>query len=135
MDVRDKQILIAGCINGTESFGSQTVATPQSDFTDILLACLNDIPAVGIPEQNIKERSLVVFPNPTGGALTVRLSTEQSFKGKISVINATGQKVFEDILNDSSTAYTLNLSGLKRGTYIIKVSYSEGIETKKIIVE
>jgi hypothetical protein len=136
MDVRDKQILIVGCINGTESFGSQSVATPQSDFTDILLACLNDVPAVGIPEQSIQGGGFLIFPNPTGGTFSIQISGQQSLNGKITVINSAGQKVFEDdLLNDGNTTHALNLTGLKRGTYMIRVSSSEGIETKKIIVE
>jgi hypothetical protein len=136
MNLRGNEIIIAGQINGKESFGSNTVSTPQSNYVDLLLAKLVDEPAVGIRESNRTNQSLFkIFPNPSSGHFNITVSESQAKNSKLSVVSASGAKIFEQIINDNNTKRILDLSGLKKGSYLIHLSSVEGTETRKVIIE
>lgn len=70
-----------------------------------------------------------LYPNPTKGELTIKLSKDSSFiKGEI--YNFLGQKVLE------VTTEKFNTSKLQKGIYILKIYTKEGkISSKKFIKE
>lgn len=94
-------------------------------------------PALGINALNADLNSLNVFPNPSTGIVnfTMNLTSPQSINLKI--YNELGQVL-------SSTDYgklnghinkELNLSGLSKGVYILKVTGQNGSTYKKVVLQ
>lgn len=76
-----------------------------------------------------REEALKIYPNPTSGVLNIQAANAIE---KIELYNILGQLVVEQ--NPSKTDVQLNLAGLARGNYILKVKDSEGTTIKKIVL-
>jgi hypothetical protein len=135
MNHRGNEIVLAGQVNGGESFGSYTISTPVSEYVDLLVVKLADEPAVGIKTNVIQNSNFFVFPNPSSGHFNINLSAAQAKNSKLSVVSASGAKVLEQTINDNNTKRILDLSNLKKGSYLIHLSSVEGTETRKVIIE
>jgi hypothetical protein len=134
MNLRGNEIVCTGMAIGKEAFGSYTVETPMSQYNDILLVKLIDEPAVGIKTNALPNSNFIVFPNPSSGHFNVILPESQAKNSKLSVVSASGAKVFEQTINDNNSRI-LDLSTLKKGSYLIHLSSIEGTETRKVIIE
>jgi hypothetical protein len=135
MNHRGNEIVLAGQVNGGESFGSYTISTPQSQYVDLLLVKLIDEPAVGIRENNRTNPHFQVFPNPSTGQFTVSLLHYPTNNSSLKVFNSAGGKVFEHVINDNSNPRILDLSHLKKGSYFIQLTFQDGTETRKVVIE
>ncbi len=80
--------------------------------------------------------SLRVFPNPTVGNLSICLSTEnEHYLGTIHVYNSIGQlEKYWDISANHLRETVLDLAALTRGTYMIKIRSTKGLEVSKAIL-
>ena len=81
-------------------------------------------------EYTLKKTSL--YPNPNSGDFSLQLPSDDE-QVKVTITNVSGQIVF------SSERYfsgdTINLKGLSKGLYFVKVFYNQTTETLKFIVE
>lgn len=82
--------------------------------------------ALSINENGVKK--LMVYPNPTKDKLTINA---EGLK-RITIINATGQIVSDNIVNTDSE--TINMSQYNAGIYMIHISTETGIAVKRITV-
>ena|GEM_PF-3262851 len=71
-----------------------------------------------------------IYPNPTNGTLYIKSSWEEM--KKVLLYNMAGQVVFERQL--SSTEATLHIGDLADGTYLCKITTTEGIFTQKVVL-
>ena len=80
--------------------------------------------------------SLSVFPNPTVGSLSICLNAEsEHYLGTIHLYNSIGQlEKYWDISTNRLREAVLDLAALARGTYMIKIRSTKGIETSKAIL-
>ncbi len=93
----------------------------------------NDTIDIGAFENNIvndisiieKNRSFIIYPNPTTGYFTVE--TEEIIN--ISIFNSVGKLV------RNSNTKNIDLSNFKQGVYFVKVTANSSIITKRIILE
>lgn len=81
-------------------------------------------------ENNEFSRSFNVYPNPASGTLFIR-SNEYEVSN-VAIFNVMGQKVLE---KDSVNKNQLDISGITKGIYILKVSSDSKSFSKKIIIE
>ena len=86
---------------------------------------------LGLGIDKIKEQSLIIYPNPSKGLIFVDLSAFSSGT-MIEVLDISG-KVVKTIENAYGKA-TIDLSGMPRSIYLIKVSDNTGSVYKKIIL-
>ncbi|SOD11821.1 T9SS type A sorting domain-containing protein [Pedobacter xixiisoli] len=75
--------------------------------------------------------SINVYPNPTAGKITVALTT--GGYSKYSVINLQGTAVLQGSIHKADQQVSLNLTGLAKGTYIIKLTGIAGNEFSRVI--
>lgn len=79
-------------------------------------------PCLGLSEQSI---SLVLFPNPTTGLLTIESSSAAPMQ--VEVMNTAGQTIL------TSTKTSIDLSSVATGTYLVRVK--QGNETQVFRIE
>ncbi len=75
-----------------------------------------------------KETSFVIYPNPAKNELNIRYKQNTSLKAqKLQIINSLGIVVIEykNTINDN---FSVNLTGLKPGTYIIRLQFDNIIK-------
>ncbi|MCR9066702.1 MAG: T9SS type A sorting domain-containing protein [Cytophagales bacterium] len=70
-----------------------------------------------------KQKEVLFFPNPTTDSLSIR--TEKELK-QVEIFNLNGQKI--KMFNSSNLSAKLNVSDLKNGLYLLKVSFVDQTE-------
>jgi len=83
-------------------------------------------------------KSFSVFPNPATSLQPVRidLNFETEFNGELSLLNPTGQIIWKEFISKRSNHNSfLDVSGLPAGTYFVRLMNSEGVSTRKLVIE
>ncbi|HRI62539.1 MAG TPA: T9SS type A sorting domain-containing protein, partial [Saprospiraceae bacterium] len=79
-------------------------------------------------------RNVSVFPNPTSGAVTIQFAELPSKTAHLTVINSIGQVVVaKQQVNDLATS--LDLSGLPRGLYFLRLQSGTSVSSVRIAVQ
>jgi PKD repeat protein len=92
------------------------------------ITCLLDI------EQMIAESSVNVYPNPTSGFVTIKLTDNSMSIENIEVYDALGRKINKQYSYSAYNEYTLDLSEYPEGMYIIRVNDGKHIVNKKLLL-
>jgi hypothetical protein len=92
--------------------------------------------ATGLNDEKTKIAQFNIFPNPSNGAFNVTFNTAHKSDYKLSVINALGQTVYEELLSGFSGAYSkqLNLGEYGKGVFVINISDNESTAAKRAVV-
>ena len=106
---------------------------------------MNITPAMGVIEvrrinKAVKLNDLekiIVFPNPTEGEVVVQFKVDQESQTEVSVTDMVGRKMIE-ILDTKIPAgeykYSVNLTHLDNGFYLMSIKTDTQISTSKIII-
>jgi len=78
------------------------------------------------------EAELEVYPNPNQGQLTIRLGDEGGKAVNMILFDLNGKVVYHKTLEDNATQ-TVDITGLPKGNYILRLSTEEGRTERKII--
>jgi hypothetical protein len=82
------------------------------------------------------EKSFSVFPNPARDMLYVAFDTAQDELRDIALFNLLGQEVMHmPILGDRKNEYSIDLSGISRGIYLVRCNFASGSITRKITIQ
>ncbi len=109
-------------------------ATGQVCVTETSAAGCDGIPVCLIVDLTVNisdleiAKGLRVFPNPTSGMLFIESNEVPT---SIEVFDIIGQL----IKTDNAQNNTIDLSAYETGVYLLKVTYNEGVVTKRIVVE
>lgn len=90
-----------------------------------------DEPILAVENSNLG-KDLQVFPNPTLGVLTIQ-NGKQLKLNTAQVYSAAGQLIKSFNLNSNAKSSTIDLSGMVKGTYMIKVNTDTESTNVKII--
>jgi hypothetical protein len=104
-----------------------TVYTLQGNIGSCLSSktiALTVSPCTGI-NTIVQNNSIVVYPNPTSGSITVDFGTHYS--GKISVFNALGQELLNKNVRETESL-TFDLGSYAKGIYLVKLRAESGQE-------
>jgi len=118
------------------------------EVTDIMFIILTDSVICSIKETNY-DLSLLVYPNPTTGELTIELRQAQLPNGElrtaapvgsssakliknVEIYDVMGKKLFEEKEN-LTVLRSYDLAVFPNGVYFVKITTETGIVTKKII--
>ena len=79
---------------------------------------------------------LNIYPNPSTGTVNLLLQNGALDKGTVSVLNINGQTVFETAFEqlNSTAVRSVDLSGLSKGIYYLKVTSDSFIRIEKIVL-
>jgi hypothetical protein len=83
-------------------------------------------------------KEIKVYPNPNKGRFTVEIIKAETeakveIKAEVKVYNALGERVYQAMVKDGQS--TIDLSGIRRGLYVVAVSNGRARFTKKVMVE
>ena len=125
-------------IAGANWFDAYT-STPESLGTTILLSAYqyrvftNKATSLSVSEIPHNPVHFVIYPNPAlNGQVTIKIDASTD-KSSMKLYDLSGRKVLETLLSSSSTI--LDVSSLKRGMYIVRVTNTSGIYSQKLMIE
>ena len=92
---------------------------------------------VGIKEVNTSLQEISIYPNPTNGLFSIAIKNASFKELTISVVNMLGTEVFSASDKNNSTDYKIeiNLDGLSKGMYYLKLSTGTDAIIKKLIIQ
>ncbi len=81
--------------------------------------------------------SLNIYPNPSGGLVTLEIRSEKPEKLMITVMNASGEPVFSvtDVRVTGLTREKIDAGILPQGAYIVRISNGTGEITRKLVIQ
>jgi hypothetical protein len=86
-----------------------------------------------IPEKNMNENNIVLYPNPTEGKFYIQLKNKKhEEKSYLEVCTMKGGVVYQSALNNTLTE--IDLSNFINGEYLIYIFDGQSVFTKKITV-
>ncbi len=82
-------------------------------------------------------KSLEVFPNPSGGIININIKSSISEKSRIEIYSLNGHKVYQrDFIKEpGNNHYSIDLKSASKGIYLVHVSSETGNYTQKIMLE
>jgi poly(3-hydroxybutyrate) depolymerase len=97
---------------------------------------VNNCTGTGI-EENATSQTISVYPNPTDGLITIKISNANSSDLLITVLNMLGAEVYNSIDKNISADYfkQINLSNLAQGVYYIRLKSGNEITIKKLFIQ
>ena len=105
---------------------------PSADFI-IAFACKT---TTGLASINAGISDFAVYPNPSNGVFTAAINLETASDLTISVVDLTGNKVFESTDKSvTSLNKPINLSTLAAGMYIVNVKTATGSVNQRIVIK
>lgn len=107
----------------------------ETDTSDVLVydnenLSLQNAPKCEMYDEQIEDLSVLVFPNPTSGIVTMRFNKAVT-KGSFQLFSLSGQMLMDGRVKDWETI--IDLSSLPSGTYLLKFNIDSRIDTWKII--
>lgn len=91
--------------------------------------------STGVDEMVAGISAISVYPNPTTGTLSVNLILSQASEVHLSIVDVRGALVAETKLAATTSVNQLfDLSALAKGVYHLKVTTSQGVTSRKIVL-
>lgn len=78
--------------------------------------------------EDFYRNSIKLFPNPAQSVITI---TNETIISKVEIFDILGQKVIEKSFNN--TQAIINVENLSNGTYLVKTTSENGVQTSKIL--
>jgi len=125
MRIVNKETTSANTIDscGTYSFGE------TEDY-------LVNIPSLVGIEENDMLNTISVYPNPTSGLFNISASNANFTQLTISVLDIQGKEVYNTSDKNNSNNYNkeINLDGLAKGIYYIKLNTGNAVKVQKVVL-
>ncbi|MBN8701766.1 MAG: T9SS type A sorting domain-containing protein [Bacteroidetes bacterium] len=104
-----------------------------SNSSSFSICAYND-PSVGIAEEAVQGAEVLVYPNPTSASVNMVIgSTDKN--AKVVFVNTQGQIIKEFSAQGSNALNTFDISDVAKGIYFVQCVSSEGVTTKRLLVE
>ncbi len=91
----------------------------------------------GLPTIGSINSSINVFPNPTSDIVKVEINGSASKTATIELLDMKGAVISSkevEVMN-GTVLHTIDAKGLSKGQYIVKITSSEAVEERKIVIE
>lgn len=91
----------------------------------------------GLKSQESVISNVNVFPNPSADLINVTLNITSEQKVSLELVDVTGKVIVSKDLGllQGESKQSLNINGISKGTYFMKVVSDKGTEAKKIIID
>jgi hypothetical protein len=126
--------LVTGFFRGTASFGSVSLTGGNLEFTGFV-AVLGRAGTLATVDRQLSSQVLV-YPNPASTAVFVVLPAALRHTALTAeLVDGLGRVVHTHALPTSSAALKVSLQGVAPGVYSLRVATTNGIVSKKLVVE
>ncbi|MDX2360589.1 MAG: T9SS type A sorting domain-containing protein [Crocinitomicaceae bacterium] len=87
--------------------------------------------------KEINESNISVYPNPSEGAINIRINQTEELKTLIKITDIQGKTVFKENLGKFSGEYNqeIDLKEHGTGTYMVTIQQGDNVNTEKIIIK
>lgn len=111
------------------------IAWIQDASTKEVFQSASNMQSIGILE-NLEALDYSVYPNPANDFVNIRFN-ENNTNVSVELINALGQTVYAEVIEDTymGESLELNISSLKTGIYIVKVATEGKLTSQKLVIE
>ncbi|MFM1876288.1 MAG: hypothetical protein RL266_2025 [Bacteroidota bacterium] len=108
----------------------ETVISTHDNGTNILTQGFHQplLTVTGIEESSTQLGGVNVYPNPSSYQLNIRFNDFQS-KVVADVYDAIGQLVLSEQIAPATSQYQLDLTGISNGSYILRLTSLDGLQT------
>ncbi len=126
--------IIEGTLNGN-SFDILAHAVSTSNANVFYAIGFENILA-GIEDRLDAATELTIAPNPSSGFVQLNIETKESRDYQLQLMDYSGKVVLEKQLRNISANYTesFDWSSFPKGLYVISLSSTEGISTRKLVL-
>ena len=93
-----------------------------------------DCHPAGISTMEQKSATAQIYPNPFSGSFTIKVP-EHGEQLAITITDILGRIVDTKYIPANNSELQVNMSGMPRGTYLVKVQYADRAEIHKIVAE
>lgn len=76
-----------------------------------------------------------LVPNPTSGNFNISFVEKNNNLNKITVISTTGQVVKQIIPTEQKSTYSVDISGMPSGMYMVQLGFDNGIIVRKVVLQ
>ena len=97
-----------------------------------------DVPALLSTSKQLNEKLLEVYPNPASNQVTIRTQVGSNAPVQVEMVSLLGQRVLVRTVAAArlqQEGLSLNTASLAGGVYVVRLTTSEGIITKKVVVQ
>lgn len=123
------------------------IVNKETDFANTIDSCgtysfgetedyLVNIPSLVGIEENDMLNTISVYPNPTSGLFNISASNANFTHLTISVLDIQGKEVYNTSDKNNSNNYNkeINLNGLAKGIYYIKLNTGNAVKVQKVVL-
>lgn len=116
---------VSGDISGNFKF---TMTQFDGSYNGLMGFNVNKCNATGIADVNINEANMVAYPVPASDMLHIKLVSETESAASIQLLDMSGRVISSQNTSVSSgeNDFTVNISSLQSGNYILSVSSASG---------
>lgn len=112
---------------GSSTTGNTSITGCEALKSTIMNAAL----AVG---ETAKSDGIKMYPNPTTGIFNIGFENNDLSNSKVQIFDMTGKSVISKNTQKSDNTLTVDISGVPKGNYVLKIRTSNGKEiTKKMM--
>lgn len=76
----------------------------------------------------------LLYPNPSSGKVTIILPALDNGSSVVDIFDITGRKVFS-YENPINQIFSLNLSNVSRGVYLVRYKNDQGVKVKRLVIQ
>ena len=123
------------------------IVNKETEFANTIDSCgtyvygetedyLVNIPSLVGIEENDMLNTISVYPNPTSGLFNISTSNANFTQLTISVLDIQGKEVYNTSDKNNSNNYNkeINLDGLAKGIYYIKLNTGNAVKVQKVVL-
>lgn len=89
---------------------------------------------VSTQEPRLLSNSFSLFPNPANNEVTVKLPENRTTSSKLKLLRITGENILEKIIESKLEQFSLDLSDINEGIYLLSIENEDGKSVQKIVV-
>ncbi|MBA2745706.1 MAG: T9SS type A sorting domain-containing protein, partial [Flavisolibacter sp.] len=99
------------------------------------MASMKVAPGAIAHEDHTDAPASFVYPNPSKGALQVKLAAANTDKTEIQIINTRGVVVERRIVSGNAPVMNFDIKKYGAGIYLVKIITGNNVETQKVLVQ